>query len=857
MSIDSDRSSSTLLNRYILHEQLWQSGVTSVYRATHIQLKRVVAIKFLSAATFEGPAITRFQLEARAIASLQHPNILQVYDFDRSEDGRYFMATEYFPHGDLQRHLDRLEKRGEYFNVSQATYIVKSVGVALGYAHSRGIIHRDIKPSNIFLDGPTRVVVGDFGLVKLQARSDSSVSGALVGTPTYMSPEQATGGPIDHRTDIYALGVLLFYLASGVRPYAGDSVAEVVAQHLNSPIPDITQIRPEVPPSLQGILARAMAKDPKDRYATAEDFVRDLAVYDPNLENGEDTIRFDAGVTPELFIPRVPSTTHGPITATSSSSQSLEVTLKVRIAYWKLTVGIVALAVAMFAGLLLLGQGDKDKPSPQSNIPPVTPAQGDEVLILVAPMVDEATDIDVGRRIMDWVETGEIGGLLQSRLRVEALTTPISSDAEALQVGETAHAEAVIWGKRDGAGWHIMVVAPNRAANELRELRLLVPNDANLETMLIEKVPVLSDLYLRVLLVPRLAKEGNLLGVFFLTFDIKDFDPMAFVLADRPLDQNITQAMRYLSLGRGLEADTETSAALELVNGDIALYYMRWAANVMQGNIDLTQTDAERLAALTEDGEFATGLRLIALYLLGEIDTLFAEAETLDYSTSSAITIAFSMIQQARIGEGQFAEVEAQNRAYVEWLTAQGVANADNTFLESMIYLRTIQGDAQGVAALMPRYQDFRDNRFYLAANVFFRRLQPTKFAPIAFAFGGFREATIGQTSQARLTYNFGLGLHPDDYLLNWQSAMLDVTSGEYQRAYDRYSTAVSNAPVPFPIARYDQAMLVVEHGDGLDNPRSACELLTEATKLARTDADFYAALLDRIAELSTAQGCQ
>lgn len=857
MAIDSDRSSPMLLNRYILHEQLWQSGVTSVYRATHIQLKRVVAIKFLSAATLEGPAITRFQLEARAIASLQHPNILQVYDFDRSEDGRYFMATEYFPHGDLQRHLDRLEKRGEYFNVSQAAYIVKSVAVALGYAHSRGIIHRDIKPSNIFLDGPTRVVVGDFGLVKLQARSDASMSGALVGTPTYMSPEQATGGPIDHRTDIYALGVLLFYLASGVRPFAGDSVAVVVAQHLNSPIPDITQIRPEVPPSLQGILARAMAKDPQDRYATAEDLVRDLAVYEPNLENGEETIRFDAGMTPELFIPRVPSTTHGPVVAASSSSQSLEVTLKVRIPYWKLAVGIVALAVAMAVGFVILGQGDKDDGSSQSNIPPVIPAQGDEVLILVAPMVDTATNIDISERIAEWVTTDEVGRLLQTRLRVEMLKTPISSGSDAQQIGETARADAVIWGRRDGAGWQIVVSAPNRESNELRDLRLLVANNADMESSLINKVPVLTDLYLRVILISRLAHEGNVLGVFFLSFDIKDFDQTAFPLAARPLDQNITQSLQYLSQGKGLEADTLTTAALEIADADIALYYMRWAANVMQGNVELTQNDADRLAAMTEDGEFATGLRLIALYLLGEIDTLFDEAANLDYSTASAITIAFSMIQQARIGEGQFAEVEAQNQAYVDWLTAQGVANADNTFLETMIYLRTIQGDAQGVSALMPRYQEFRDNRFYLAANVFFRRLQPTKFAPIAFAFGGFREATIGESSQARLTYNFGLGLHSTNYLLNWQSAMLDVTSGEYQRAYDRYSTAVSNAPVPFPIARYDQAVLVAEHGDLLDNPRSVCELLTEARKLARTDADFYAALLDRIAGLATTQGCQ
>src|SRR5437867_4446296 len=221
------------LGKYELQQRLGRGGMAEVWKALDAQLQRIVAIKFLHADLRTDPGfMTRFVREAQAIASLRHPNIVQIHDFQTSTepDSPVYMVMNYIEGPTLAEYIRDTSRMGKFPSAADIVLLFASIGSAIDYAHSRNMIHRDIKPSNIMLDQKNasrqstgKPVLMDFGIVKLLGASvANTLTGTLLGTPHYMSPEQARGLPGDGRSDIYSLGVILYEICTGVRPFQGD-----------------------------------------------------------------------------------------------------------------------------------------------------------------------------------------------------------------------------------------------------------------------------------------------------------------------------------------------------------------------------------------------------------------------------------------------------------------------------------------------------------------------------------------------------------------------------------------------------------------------------------------------------------
>jgi len=210
-----------------------------------------------------------FQHEAEVIAALEHPCIVPIYDFGWQGQQPY-IVMRYMAGGSLQDHLQKGELK-----LTEMAHILKRVAEALDAAHERNIIHRDVKPSNILFDAAGESFLSDFGIAKSQTITDDEGEW-LVGTPAYMSPEQAQGTHVDGRSDVYALGVVLYRLLTGQLPFSSDSATALINAHVELPVPDVRKVKANIPAVWQEVVAKAMAKDPKDRYASAGDFARDV-----------------------------------------------------------------------------------------------------------------------------------------------------------------------------------------------------------------------------------------------------------------------------------------------------------------------------------------------------------------------------------------------------------------------------------------------------------------------------------------------------------------------------------------------------------------------------------------------------
>lgn len=275
----------TISARYHIEELLGQGGMSAVYKANDPNLKRVVAIKLIhSHLASDAQFIQRFEEEASAVASLRHPNIVQVFDFN-TDDGIYYMVLEFIPGETLQDHIRRLTVQNRKIPLTQAIKLIINMCDALAYAHQRGMVHRDIKPANIMLDLYGQAILMDFGIVKIMGGSNHTATGAVVGTARYMSPEMIRAEPPDPRSDIYSLGVTLYEMLSGQAPYNADSAMTLMMMHLNDPIPDPRLLRSDIPAELVRILNKALAKDRQDRYQDASAFGHDLRRLLTSLES--------------------------------------------------------------------------------------------------------------------------------------------------------------------------------------------------------------------------------------------------------------------------------------------------------------------------------------------------------------------------------------------------------------------------------------------------------------------------------------------------------------------------------------------------------------------------------------------
>jgi serine/threonine-protein kinase len=256
---------SVLGGRYRLVELLGQGGMATIFRATDSQLGRDVAVKILRAEYGRDPDfVARFRMEAQAVASLSSPNIVAVHDFGMDPAGP-FIVMDYVDGEDLATLL----RRTGPLSGARTARIAAEVARGLAAAHARGIVHRDIKPANILLAQDGRVQVTDFGIARAIAEAQMTLPGTTLGSVQYMSPEQARGETATERSDIYSLGVVLFEMLAGRRPFEGDSAASIAMARLSPPVPMPSAFRSGIPPVLEAICRKSMAIDPAERFQTA------------------------------------------------------------------------------------------------------------------------------------------------------------------------------------------------------------------------------------------------------------------------------------------------------------------------------------------------------------------------------------------------------------------------------------------------------------------------------------------------------------------------------------------------------------------------------------------------------------
>ncbi len=259
---------------YRIVEQLGQGGMSTVYKAYHAALDRYVALKVLHP-VFKGDRdfLARFQREARIVARMEHPNIIPVHDFSEHEGTPYLVMR--FVEG---RTLKAVLADEGVLPLPRIVALVRPVCEALEYAHGLGVLHRDIKPSNILLSQEGKIYVTDFGLAKMVEGGETSISqDRMIGTPHYISPEQAKGGVLDARSDLYSLGVVLFEMVTGRVPYIADTPFAIVHDHIFSPLPLPSRLNPAVAPDVEQVILKALAKEPADRYQGAGELFQALA----------------------------------------------------------------------------------------------------------------------------------------------------------------------------------------------------------------------------------------------------------------------------------------------------------------------------------------------------------------------------------------------------------------------------------------------------------------------------------------------------------------------------------------------------------------------------------------------------
>lgn len=279
MSSSSTSVLQAKFTRYTLKERIGAGGMATVYRAWDNNLERDVAIKVLHEhLAFDNTFQERFEREAKFVAGFHHPHIVQIFDFAMvpGEDvPLYYMVMPLLNGESLDSIISNYRQNSESIPNEIIIRLNREIASALDYAHARGMIHRDVKPANILYDNHNRAILTDFGIARLAELGNLTAEGVTVGTPAYMPPEQAQGLEIDHRADIYSLGVIAYEMITGVPPYGEGSVS-VMLQHINAPVPQASQHLEMANESLDAVIRKVLAKNPTDRYQTATAFANDL-----------------------------------------------------------------------------------------------------------------------------------------------------------------------------------------------------------------------------------------------------------------------------------------------------------------------------------------------------------------------------------------------------------------------------------------------------------------------------------------------------------------------------------------------------------------------------------------------------
>lgn len=270
------------IGRYEILGELGRGAMGAVYQARDPQIARTVAIKMIlmsnQSEVEKEQFKQRFYREAQTAGQMSHPGIVTIHDVNEDEHGQPYLVMEFIEGATLDTILapEAPDKLPISRTVREKLDIAVQVADALDYAHRRNVIHRDIKPANIMVTTEGKAKIADFGIAKL-AGTQMTHTGLLVGTPAFMSPEQITGGQVDNRSDIFAFGIVLYWMFSGVKPFTGQAITEVVYKVIHSTPAPLTQINGDLPPELDTIVARCMSKKPEERYQSARDLMLELA----------------------------------------------------------------------------------------------------------------------------------------------------------------------------------------------------------------------------------------------------------------------------------------------------------------------------------------------------------------------------------------------------------------------------------------------------------------------------------------------------------------------------------------------------------------------------------------------------
>ena len=324
------------IGRYKIISQLGVGGMAAVYHARDSVLERSVAIKVILA-DFQQTEnfLKRFERESKALAQLSHPNIVKILDFGEFE-GYPYLVMEYVPNGTLQ---DIMRFQEGPINWKEACAMIARIARALANAHTHKLVHRDVKPSNILINDSGQPMLSDFGIVKILEGNDTTgltATGLGIGTPHYMSPEQAQGNPLDGRSDIYSLGVVFFELVTGRKPFEADTPMEVALKHVNETPPHVRQLVRDLPPAIDQIIFKSMSKKPEERYPTMQAFAEAAEAQIPDWSSSQPFKTLQAGKKNQ--------------TARSASKKQLK---------WVLP---VVLALIAIAGILISRSNAKTEP---------------------------------------------------------------------------------------------------------------------------------------------------------------------------------------------------------------------------------------------------------------------------------------------------------------------------------------------------------------------------------------------------------------------------------------------------------------------------------------------------------------
>jgi predicted Ser/Thr protein kinase len=377
---------------YEVHSELGRGGMAVVYKATELELLRPVALKVLPPEFAASPAMAeRFRREARTAAAFDHPNIIPIYRVGQV-NGLFFIAMK-FVEG---RSLDDVVQAQGALPILVVMHVLRAAVRALAFAHQNNIVHRDIKGANILIDQDGRVVVADFGIARAGEDAGLTATGMLMGTPYFMSPEQCAGHRVGEQSDQYSLGIVAFQMLTGTVPFRAETIPGVMQHHFFTPVPDIRQVRTDVPAALVDIISRALSKRPGDRYATTRDMqaaIEALPFTEADRQQGELLVRdlvlgvsvpkVDAGVLPPLAETLL--MTPPPIRREREQTERRQLQRSMRRRYAGIGAGVALAAVALGLTAAKMGAGrgtvaaDSARVSPPVAVVPATPADADTV----------------------------------------------------------------------------------------------------------------------------------------------------------------------------------------------------------------------------------------------------------------------------------------------------------------------------------------------------------------------------------------------------------------------------------------------------------------------------------------------